>query len=382
VLFVDHTAKLGGAELSLLTVATAFRASSRVVLFESSGPFHDRLQQAGVDTTILPAPKALSSVRRDGGLSTALKTIPGVCSLAWRLSRIARSYDVVLANSQKSMLVAALAGVLARRPVVWYLRDLLTPAHFGSLQLRVAVAVANTCVSRVIANSHATKQALVEIGGDPDRIAVVHNGLDERPFQAVSSADVAEVRAELDLPASGVVGVFSRLAAWKGQHVLLEAVRALPEVTVLLVGDALFPEDEQYAEQLRHRIHEWGLGERVRMTGFRDDIPVLMRACDAVLHTSTAPEPFGRVLVEGMMAGRPVIATEEGGPAEIITNGRTGLLIPSENVKALQEAIQFILGNSDIAECMARKGHEHAQSVFSATRMIANARSVLEAVVT
>lgn len=376
VLFVDHSAQLGGAELSLFSVVQDFRATGRVVLFED-GPFADRLQQAGIATTVLPVAATLGAVRRDGSFGAGLRALPGLLRLAWRLGRLARSYDVLLANSQKAMLVSALAGLVARRPVVWYLRDLMSPAHFGPGQRWLAAALARVFVTRIIANSQATADAFIANGGPTSRTSVVHNGIDDGPFRRVAADDVAAVRRELGLPSEGVVGVFSRMAEWKGQLVLLEALRSLPDVTALLVGDALFPEDERYAARLRTAVESWGLADQVRMTGFREDIPTLMKACDVILHTSTAPEPFGRVIVEGMMAGRPVIATEGGGPSEIITHGASGLLIPPGDPAVLRASIQRVLRNETEAARLAEEGRTRARSFFSTPQMVQAVRQLL-----
>jgi glycosyltransferase involved in cell wall biosynthesis len=78
------------------------------------------------------------------------------------------------------------------------------------------------------------------------------------------------------------------------------------------------------------------------MTGFREDVPVLMHACDVIVHTSTAPEPFGRVIVEGMLAGRPVIATNIGGPAEVLNHGETGYLVPPDDAQILADVLRTL----------------------------------------
>lgn len=379
ILFVDHTAKLGGAELSLLAVATAFRATSHVVLFEN-GPFLDRLAQAGIGTTVLPAPSGLDRIRRAGSILSGVWAFPGLLVMIWRLARLARSYDLILANSQKSMLVAAFAGLIARRPVVWYLRDLLSHEHFGNIQRRIATRISSGLVTRVIANSRATQEALVACGGRADRMVVIHNGIDETPFRSVSPATIDALRRELQLPRTGVVGVFSRLSAWKGQHILLEALRDLPDVTVLLVGEALFPKDEEYVDQLRAQLRVWGLEDRVRMLGFREDVPALMAVCDAIIHTSTSPEPFGRVIVEGMLANRPVIATAGGGPSEIITDGQTGLLVPSNDAAALRHAIRHVLDDRTTATALSNQGHALARTSFSTERMIDHVRGAVDSV--
>jgi glycosyltransferase involved in cell wall biosynthesis len=380
VLFVDHSAELGGAEFSLLTVAKDFRERGRVVLLEE-GPFLERLRRAGIDASVLQAPDTIDGVRRNGSVLNGLRAIPDLLASGWRLGRIAREYDALVANSQKSMIVSGLAGVFARRPVVWYLRDLMLPAHFGPLRRWGAALASQTLVSHVIANSEATRNALISNGGPKARTSVVYNGIDEEPFRETSGADVAAVRKELDLPDSGVVGVFSRLAEWKGHHVLLKALRSMPDVTALIVGDALFPQDQRYVARLEARINEWNLSDQVRMPGFRNDVPALMQACDVVLHTSTAPEPFGRVIVEGMLAKRPVIAARGGGANEIITHGETGLLVPPEDTSALRRALRDLIANPDKASSIARRGYQTARSRFSTGRMVSGVRDTIRSVV-
>ena len=98
-----------------------------------------------------------------------------------------------------------------------------------------------------------------------------------------------------------VIGHFSRLSPWKGQHILLEALVHCPaDVVAILVGDALFGEQD-YVQTLKAQVESLGLQNRVHFLGFRSDIVPLMHACDVVAHTSTAPEPFGRVIAEAML---------------------------------------------------------------------------------
>ncbi len=162
-----------------------------------------------------------------------------------------------------------------------------------------------------------------------------------------------------------IVGIFSRLAPWKGQHVLLEALALLPDVQALLVGEALFQDEQHYAHQLRERAAQPDLAGRIHFLGFRDDVPVLMQLVDVVVHTSIAPEPFGRVIVEGMLARKPVIATQAGGALEIVRSGKTGLLVPPGNPSALAQAIRYVLDNPDQAHQLAQAAYEEARMRFS-----------------
>jgi len=380
-LFLDQSGALGGAELYLFDLARAYRPTGHVLLFED-GPFYARLRDEGLSAEVVPAARTLQAVRKQGGLWALLRVLPSLAALVWQVARRARSYDVLFANTQKALVVAGLAGLLSGRPVVWNLHDLLTPAHFSEWSLWAAVQVANRLTHHVIANSEAARAAYRAAGGTSPT-SVVYNGLDPAPFDAIQSADIDALRRRLGLGAGPVIGVFSRLAAWKGQHVLIEALDEVDSfvehegVQVLFVGDALFEGDQPYADALRTAIDARGLGDQVHFLGFRDDVPALMRLCDVVVHTSTAPEPFGRVIVEGMLANRPVVATNAGGATEIIVDKRTGRLVPPGDARALASVLVELFGTPEVAEKLGRAGRTHARSTFGLAPMIQGVDSVL-----
>ena len=173
----------------------------------------------------------------------------------------------------------------------------------------------------------------------------MYNGIDPSPFEAVTAAEVDDLRRELGLEGVQVVGAFGRITPWKGQNVLLEALPYLPDVHALVVGEAK-SEERTYAEALRQQSKDLGLEDRVHFVGFRRDIPQLMRLSDVVVHTSVAPEPFGRVVVEGMLASRPVVATRGGGVLEIIDDGDNGVLVPPGDPNALAEVLTRLVDGS------------------------------------
>lgn len=376
ILFVNHAGVLGGGELSLLDIARHYRDSSRVLLFRD-GPFQSSLAEAGVCTEVLEAGRGIDNIKREGGLLADLRAVPGVAQLAREVARRAREYDVIYANSQKSMLVSAAAGQLSRRPVVWHLRDLMSADHFSLVHRIIAVQTANAFVNRVVANSHATRSAFISSGGRERKVHVVHNGIDPSRFSGAADSPVAGLRKELGLEGVPVVGVFSRLAAWKGQHVLLEALADLPGVHALFVGDAIFSVDRSYADSLHRMAESPSLRGRVHFLGFRRDVPELIRAVDVVAHTSVAPEPFGRVIVEGMLSYRPVVATQAGGASEIIEHERTGLLVPPGKTDMLRNALRRVLSDHSFSADLVRNAYSEAVEKFSLTRMLSQLSSHL-----
>lgn len=368
VLFLDHVGVMSGAELLLLDVARHYADSGKVLLF-GDGPLRGHLERCGTAVETLLAPRSVSGISRDGNGKRDLLAVPGVLALAWQVARSARGHDLIYANSQKALVVGAVAGRLANKPVIWHLHDLLTGDHFSPKHRRLVVSLANRAVARVIANSKASAAAFVGSGGRADTVRVVYNGIDPAPFEAVSTAEMGALEAELGLTGVPVVSVFGRLAPWKGQHVLLEALTRLPGVHALLVGEALFGEDG-YVRSLHDLSETLGITDRVHFAGFRQDVPRLMRLSDVVAHTSVAPEPFGRVIVEGMLARRPVVASRAGGVTEIVEDGVNGLLVSPGDPEALAGALASLVASPSRGRSLAASGYATASSRFSLRAML------------
>lgn len=370
VLFVNHAASIGGGELSLLDIAADWAASSEMVLLED-GPYVDRLRDRGVSVHVADTGGRAMSVTREAGPLSAVLALPGVVRLVGSLYERACQADVVYAGSQKAMIVAALAGWLAGTPVIWHLRDILTAEHFSGLNRRLVTLWSRLFLSRVICNSRATKDAFVAAGGPEDKAVVIHNGIDPSPFEAPAQ-DPSTVRAQLGLPLDApLVGVFSRLAAWKGQDVLIDALGELPGVHAVIVGDAMFAPDHAYKSNLIAQVRNAGMSDRVHFLGFRDDVPTLMQCVDVVAHTSSQPEPFGRVIVEGMLARRPVVATRAGGAIELIDDGVNGVLVRPGDASDLARGIRHAL---DRAEALSAEGRQHARQHFTVDHVLQRVR--------
>lgn len=378
VLALDHVGVLGGAELSMLDIVSGLGDDVAVRLFVD-GPFREALERRRVDVRVLPM-GSLAAVKKE-----SLAPSPRAVLAAWRMAgvvaREGKTARVLYANSQKAFIVAALAGRRSGRPVVWHLRDLLGAPHFSALNTRAAVMLANWGAARVIANSHATADAFVTAGGRRQLVRVVHNGVDAAAFDAVLDDTGRALRAQLAPDAAYVLAVFGRLHAWKGQQVVLDAVAQLPaDCHLWVVGAPLFGE-QAFEASLHARAERLGVAPRVRFLGFRDDIAALMRAADVIVHASTFPEPFGRVVVEGMLARRPVIATAAGGVREIIADGTTGVLVPPGDAAALARAVDALRADAVRAAAIAEAGSARARSAFSVDAMVRGVRAVLDEVI-
>jgi glycosyltransferase involved in cell wall biosynthesis len=187
----------------------------------------------------------------------------------------------------------------------------------------------------VVANSTATLDTLAAGARDRSRIhRVIPDSVEPSPCSRAPESPAA------------TFGIVGRIAPWKGQDLFVRAfAAAFPSDAgaerAVIVGAPLFGE-EACELRLRELIARLGLIERVKLRGFREDVWSELARIDVLVHASVIPEPFGQVVLEGMAAGLPVIAPDEGGPAEMIADGETGHLFTARSVDALAAAMRAL----------------------------------------
>jgi glycosyltransferase involved in cell wall biosynthesis len=363
VMFVNHTSEIAGAELVLLDLVRPWRGAS-AFLFEN-GPLNGAMKRRGLHVILSRWGRGLAKVRRDGSLWKAAPLMGRLGAITLEIAGASRRHDVIYANSQKAFVLAAVASILARRPLVWHLHDIVDGAHFGMAQRRLQVALANRWAARVIVPSEAAAAAFVAGGGRNNLVEIIPNGIDV----ARDDRPRCELRRDLGLPDGSLVGVFSRLAPWKGQHVVLQALTKLPNVRCILAGEALFGE-QAYASRLRDLVAELGLEGRVQFLGHRNDVPLLMQAVDVMIHPSVRPEPFGRTLVEAMLAEVPVIATDTGAASDILEGGAAGTLVAPNDPDVLAAAAMRILAQPEAHTGQLAYAATRARTQYGAGRML------------
>lgn len=373
IMFVSHTGQMSGAEMVLLDIVQLWPGAS-AFLFED-GPFAGALAERGLEVTVSRRGRGLATVRRDSSVFKIVPLLGRLGAIMIELMRAARNHDILYANSQKAFVLSSIVAMLIRRPLIWHLHDIINAAHFGALQRRIQVGLANLSATKVIVPSKAVATAFIAEGGRPDLVEIVANGLDLTP----ELRSPTELRHALGLPEGALVGVFSQLAMWKGQHILLQALARIPGVRCIVVGDALFGE-KAYATYLAKLAGDLGIAERVEFLGQRTDVPKLMRAVDVVVHPSIDPEPFGRTLVEAMLVDVPVIATDAGAASDILESGRAGTLVPPNEPAALSAAIARVLNGSDHVLEQVDYARTRALSLYSRSRMLETLTRVIDAV--
>ncbi len=291
----------------------------------------------------------VSQIARAGGIHLELPLTRKSPIAIWRnaaaLERLIRQHKVSLvhARSRAPAWSAWLACERTGVPLVTtyhgtYSEDLPFKRWYNGVMARGRIVIA---ASQFIADRVAARH-----GVQPDRIRVIPRGVDPVRFDpaAISGSRIANLAARWRLPEGvRIVTLPGRLTSWKGHAVLLEAIARLgrPDVMCVLVGS--HQGRQAYADELERQATRLGIAERVRLAGPCDDMPAALWLSDVVVHASTQPEAFGRVVIEAQAMGRPVIAADLGGPVETVRHGQTGWLVPPKDPVALARAIGVAL---------------------------------------
>ena len=378
LLFLTHVGDPGGAEFKMLDLCNTVRDSAEVVLFQH-GSLERILHERGIRYCVYPMSRAASGVRRESGLLGMVKAIPGTLLLLGKLCRKARQFEAVVCMSQKSFVLASLGKIFIRRPILWFMNDILSRDHFSAMAIRVVVWLSRYSADHIILNSKASLECWLASGGRKSRVSVIYPVTldDEKAARAPDALQINACRSQYSPEGKPLIGMFGRISRWKGQEVFLRAMAEIPDVRAVIAGGAHFGEQE-YDKKLRALARELGVEGRVTFAGHVDNALALMASCDVVAHCSTSPEPFGQVILQSMLVGTPVIATDAGGAREIVIHDKTGQLTPMKDHHALATAIRRCLEHPQWSRRLARQARERAQRKFSATVMANRFTRILE----
>lgn len=381
ILYIDHCALMSGGEIALLNLVKALDRSrfEPIVLLCSDGPLVDHLGSAQVETHVIPLDPAIANTRKD---SLGISTLSQIGSMvrSWRYVQRLKEFiqthhiDLVHTNSLKADILGGVAARMASRPLIWHVRDRIAEDYLPAVVSHAFRFLCNFVPHVVIANSASTLDTIQR--RRDERSAVVYSGTQIRSGQSVihdglNPQDFSRSNVDSTTAIDPVVGLLGRIAPWKGQHIFIRAASAvlqvLPRVRFRIIGKVMF-EESDYEVQLKQLVNELGVSHAVTFSGFRSDVANALSELTLLVHASTVGEPFGQVIVEGMAAGLPVVATNGGGVPEIVVHGRTGLLVPMNDTQAMANAIVTLLSDPHAAREMGRKGKERALSTFSIER--------------
>ena len=224
----------------------------------------------------------------------------------------------------------------------------------------------------IICISDAVKNNLLKYGFPEKQLSRIYNGLDPNKFAVTVSKEeiLKELGVEKDCPIIGIVG---NIKPWKGQETVVGSMKyvqkAFPNIKCLIIG-GVSPNDRAYLVHLESIVKNENLNDCILFTGQRNDIANLINSLTVLIHASVLPEPFGRVLLEGMAMNKPVITNNIGAGQEIVVDGKTGLIVNRGDPHCLAEAIISLLQNRKKALEMGRNGYDRLTEHFHASHYV------------
>lgn len=418
---------MGGGEIALLHLVQHLdkQLFTPVVVLGGAGPLRQKLLDAGVETHLMLLPENVAQTRKDSlGADSVLRfrDASRVLNYALRLSRFMRRRGVriVHTNSLKADLIGGVAARLAGVPVVWHIRDRISDDYLPSDAARLFRWLCSWMPNFVVANSQATMDTIfppslrsgATIGVRKPPRQVLYSGvvlrcrhsddamtrlsiLEKRRWEQngthshkrhddhetlVATRNGARDRV-LD-PNAPRIGIVGRISPWKGQHLFVHAAAEVrhdfPGASFHIIGAPLFGE-ESYEEAVRRQASSYDLDDCLEWVGFRPDVMQVIESLDILVHASTIGEPFGQVIVQGMVAGKPVVATDGGGVRELVQHGETGLLVEHNSSRALSDAMSQLLSDPHAAHEMGREARRRVARKFTIEHTARGAESIYQA---
>jgi len=365
ILYIDHADWMGGAEQCLLVLLRGLDRGGYAPLLacNADSPLAGPASEAGVPVYRLELGKLRG--RRDlAGLARSWQR--GIAGLR-ELIR-GEGVDLVHSNTMRASLYAAPAARLAGRPLVWHVHDI---HHERLYRWLLSLAAAH-----IIPVSGAAARPLP--AWSRRKLSIIPNGVELERFVPNDGWRQATRREWGAAEAEVWIGTAGWLAPWKQTELFVEMAERLagmcPACRFAVVGGPAHPSYEPYVAGLRQRAAAT-LGERCRFLGARADLPQVLAGLDILAHTARA-EPFGRVLVEAMAMGKPVVAFADGGVPEIVVDGETGRLAPPGDVAALAAAVGQLAGDAEGRRRMGEAGRRRALAEFSAEAMVQRIQAV------
>jgi glycosyltransferase involved in cell wall biosynthesis len=375
VLFVSHTSELNGAERMLLDTIRGLDRGKFVPLLTvpRPGPLAEAAAGAGVECLILPMKWTLTEGPKVWKQPfSRLWNMGGVRAAARLIRR--RRIGLVITNSA-AVWTGAWAARRAGVPHVWFVHEILDGERpllkyvFGR---RALVRRMTRLSDRIVANSEASARAFARSG----KAVVIGNGI---AIGSGPAPDTSALRVSLGIePGAPIIGIVGKIYPGKGQ---MEAVlaadilrRECPSLRLLVVGAV---DDARYDERVREAVRRLGLERNVLFLGRRDDLDAILALFD-ILVVASSVDSLGRIALEAMAAGRPVVAAAAGGLPEVVKDGETGLLVDSPEPGLLAAGIARLLDDPALARRLGEGGRRFVAANYSLEGQVRKIERLLE----
>ena len=369
ILFIHQSAELYGSDKTMLYFLSELDKTEYlpVIVLPFDGPLKIELEKNNIKVVIAPVLKLYRKMFTPKNVITFFREYKEGVAV---LDKLNKEHDFKLVYTHT---LAALIGIIfaKKRKIkhLWHVQEIIAKPKIFNLAFKKLLSL--NCNHKVIYDSIATMNFWIKNNTTlTAKSMAVWNGIEVNNIQTFKDEDIVEIRENYFKSNKDeiIIALVGRINSWKGQQLLLTAFNILSKTnqnTKLVFLGSAPPNQEIFEIDLKNKIKEYNLEEKVIIIPFQKDITKFWNSIDIAVVPSTEPEPFGMVVIEAMLAKKPVVASNHGGPTEIVIDNETGFLFESNNEILLANAIQKLIDNPNLRNSFGEKGYQRVLNTFS-----------------
>lgn len=368
ILYLHNKTNISGGEQSLLNLWENMDRKKYVpyLLVPGDGPFSRAARKLGVVTHFFRVPQI--HPKNFFGLGRAMRRILRVCK--------SKEIDAIHSYTPRNNVLGALAARLLGISIIWHERNL----PFGNE--RDISRLLRFLPDKIICNSYAIAKRFLHAGALPGNVTVVINGVNLKKFRPRTAA--ANIVDQFRLANQRVVGLVSNLGKRKMPEYFIQACARIaercPDCCYLIVGGEFGPEDVGRMAALIELTRKLGIQDRVRFTGFVSNVEEVIPSFDIGVAV-TEKEACSRAIIEMMACAKPVVCFDTGGNAELVSDGRTGTVVPFGDINALADAVVGLLVDDGKRTAMGGNARARVEKQFDVRKNAAKIEGIYSCLV-
>ena len=378
IVFLHSSSELYGSDRSLLNLVKNLDKDkfNITVILPEDGPLVDKINSFDNVEVII---NELAVLRRKNlslsGMSKyfieLIRSIKFINNLIKE-----KSIDIVYTNTSV-IFVGGISAKICKVKSVWHIREIIKSKY----ERFIVSKIVNIFSDYIIANSKATAEA---ISKNKDKVKVVYNAIDIEKNSGLEDIDefYKEVAATIVRSNEKIkIGMAGRINRWKGQKLFVDMAKLVSEendnVEFLIAGDVYKGED-YILDDLKGYILESGVKDKIGLLGQVDNMSNFYKKLDIFVLPSIQPEPFGLVVIEAMNNKLPVVATNHGGPVEIIDNNIDGFLVDYKDAREMAQVVNKLIKDKELRNYISANAEKKVKKKFNVSRYVDEISYILE----
>jgi len=382
ILFIHQSAELYGSDKTILMFISSLDKSKYlpVVILPFDGPLKREFEKNNIKVVIAPVLKLYRKMFTPNGVLKFFKEYKDGLKIIKDLHKTYK-FDIVYSHT-----LASLIGIVFAKKFkikhLWHVQEIIAKPTFFNRGFVKLLSL--KCNHVAVYDSKTTMEFWIK--GNPElakKSEYVCNGLDVSQKPQPNPEAIQQIREEFFhvMQEDLVIALVGRINSWKGQPLLLEAFNSIADkytnIKLVFIGSAP-PNQEFFETNLKSKISEFKLENRVIIIPFQENIWQFWDSVDIAVVPSTEPEPFGMVAIEAMLSKKPVVAANHGGLTETVVHNHNGLLFEPNNANALAEALEVLILDQSKRKLFGEKGYQRTIDHFSLEKHVAKFESIFE----